>query len=244
VSVAEVPIDRRHRCIFVHVPRTAGSSIEEALLGLDTTGPARDVSNEQAFFGLIPADVRARRDIAAAYREWQHLPAAELKRVLPTEIWDGYFKFAFVRNPWDRMVSWFCYADALASRPAAPGRRLIGALQERLGRTPSLRERFGAWLRDPDRSAGFLADGRILRDQLDWIADERGAGLVDFVGRYENLREDFQALCRRFGVDIALPHVRRSERAPLAEYYDDETREIVRQRHRRDIEAFGYAFEG
>lgn len=75
-----MPIRRRHRCIFVHVPRTAGSSIEEALLGLDTTGPARDVSNEEALFGLIPADVRARRNIAASHREWQHLPADEMRR--------------------------------------------------------------------------------------------------------------------------------------------------------------------
>ncbi len=237
-----MPINHHHRCIFVHVPRTAGSSIEEALLGLDTTGAARDLSNEAALFGVIPADVRARREIAAAYREWQHLPAAEMRRILPADIWDGYFKFALVRNPWDRMVSWFCYVDALANRPTAPGRRLMGALQGRLGRAPSLRERFGAWLRDPDRNAGFLGDGRILRDQLDWITDERGACLVDFVGRYENLREDFQALCRRFGVNVALPHVRASARAPLADYYDDETREIVRQRHRRDVEAFGYAF--
>jgi len=238
-----VPIDHPHRCIFIHVPRTAGSSIEEALLGLDTTGPGRDASNEAALFGLIPAAARVRQDIAAAYREWQHLPAVEVRRILPTEVWERYFKFALVRNPWDRMVSWFCYAEALASRPAAPGRRLMGALQERLGRAPSLRERFGAWLRDPDRNAGFLGDGRILRDQLDWIVDARGACLVDFVGRYENLRDDFQALRRRFGVDATLPHVRRSARAPLADYYDDETRALVRQRHRRDIEAFGYAFE-
>ena len=239
-----MPIDHRHRCIFVHVPRTAGSSIEEGLLGLDTTGPARDVSNETSLFGLIPPDVRARRHIDGAYREWQHLPAAELRRVLPADVWDGYFKFALVRNPWDRMVSWFCYADAVASRPAAPARRLMGALHERLGRAPSLRERFAAWLRDPGRNAGFLADGRMLWDQLDWISDERGACLVDFVGRYENLREDFQTLSRRFGIDAALPHVRRSERAPLRDYYDDETRNIVAERHRRDIEAFGYAFEG
>ena len=76
-----MPIDHRHRCIFVHVPRTAGSSIEEALLGLDTTGPARDVSDETALFGLIPPDVRARRKIDGSYREWQHLPADELRRI-------------------------------------------------------------------------------------------------------------------------------------------------------------------
>jgi hypothetical protein len=162
-----------------------------------------------------------------------------VKRILPAEVWRGYFKFALVRNPWDRMVSWFCYAHALARRPAAPP-RLIGALH---GRRAPLRERFGVWLRDPECNAGFLADGRILRDQLDWITDEHGACLVDFVGRYETLRDDFQTLCQRFGVDAALPHVRRSERAPLADYYDDETREIVRRRHRRDIEAFGYEFE-
>ena len=237
-----MPINHRHRCIFVHVPRTAGSSIEEALLGLDTTGAERDASNEAALFGVIPAEVRARRGIAAAYREWQHLPAAEVRRLLPAEIWHAYFKFSLVRNPWDRMVSWFCYADALAGRPA-PGRRLMGALHGRLSRGPSLRERFGAWLRDPQRNAGFLADGRILREQVDWITDERGGCLVDFVGRYENLHQDFQTLCRRFGVAVELPHVRRSERAPLADYYDDETRELVRERHRRDIEAFGYAFE-
>jgi hypothetical protein len=66
--------------------------------------------------------------------------------------------------------------------------------------------------------------------------------LVDFVGRYENLREDFAALGRRFGVETQLPHVRRSERAPLGDYYDDETRELVRRRHQRDIDAFGYIF--
>ena len=78
--------------------------------------------------------------------------------------------------------------------------------------------------------------------QVKWISDESGNTMVDFVGHFENLREDFQAVCERLGVDTSLPHVKPSDHKPYREYYSDESRKIITDVFREDLEAFDYEF--
>jgi hypothetical protein len=76
-------VSHRARAIFVHIQKTAGSSIEAAL---------RDHDPEAG-----PHLVGGRR----------HVHAVELRDVVGPDVWGRYFKFAFVRNPWDRLLSWY-----------------------------------------------------------------------------------------------------------------------------------------
>jgi hypothetical protein len=73
-------------------------------------------------------------------------------------------------------------------------------------------------------------------------SDDHGVELLDFVGRYERMEEDFASACRRIGIGVALPHVNRTEHAHYRDYYTAETKSIVSSAFARDIEQFGCAF--
>jgi hypothetical protein len=82
--------------------------------------------------------------------------------------------------------------------------------------------------------------------QSDYVIDLQGNLIVDFIGRYENLAEDFEEACRRIGIATPkLLHSRKAERGKdYRSYYTDASAEWVKEHYRADIEHFGYAFDG
>lgn len=195
-------VSHRARCIFVHIQKTGGASIESALRDSDP--------------GIG----------AAAHDGRRHMSAREMRDLAGPEQWRGYFKFAFVRNPWDRLVSWY----HMCVQVPVPNR-------------------FASFVREHARtfddfvtSATTGPGERTTRNQLDYLTDDRGEVIVDFIGRYEALHEDFAAVQRRLGLAVALPHVNRSVHGGYLAYYSDATRDIVASRFDRDIRYFGYDF--
>jgi hypothetical protein len=199
-------ISHDHRCIFIHIERTGGTSVELALSGFDW------------------------------WVNWtrgeKHLTAAAAIARYGRETWDRYLTFSFVRNPWDLVVSSYEFfhvrqGGGLAFRDYV----LAGAAPE---------------ARTADPSSGWTHSGwwrQLGKSQLDWITDGRDAVVVDFIGRFERLQDDFAALCSRIGVPCPpLPHEGRSVRMRYTDYYDDETYAFVERRFRRDIDYFGYEF--
>ena len=84
-------ISRKHKFIFVHIPKVGGTSIKKCLL------PFYDRKKE---LEKIPKGLRSSNVIAR-----KHAYASVLLQALGKNIWRSYFKFAFVRNPWDWVVS-------------------------------------------------------------------------------------------------------------------------------------------
>lgn len=195
-------VSHRARCIFVHIQKTAGASIEDALRAHDTE---------------VGSSLHAGR---------RHMTAREIRGIVPRDTWDAYFKFAFVRNPWDRLVSW--YHMCVQVTDPNPFSRYVRDV------APTFE--------DFVTKATTGMGERTTRNQLDYVADERGAVIVDYVGRYETLAADFGHVCRRFGLAAELPHVNTSAHRDYRDYYTAATRDIVAQRFARDIEHFGYAF--
>lgn len=206
-----------HKFIFVHIPKTAGSSVTVAL-GAVAHRPQRLLVNR----GLKRLGFGANRFGPHPWKWFrQHEPAAVMKKHLPAEIFGGFFKFAFVRNPWDQLVSYYHW---IKQTPAHGRHQQVRAMS------------FAEYLRYETSREKF--------SQQSFITDRDGRLLVDFVGRFERLADDFRFVCNQLGLAPPLAHAKKSDRGDYREYYTPPDIELVKEHFRSDIERFGYSFEG
>jgi hypothetical protein len=149
---------------------------------------------------------------------------------LPETFFNNLFKFAIVRNPWDLQVSSFHHIHR--ERP-----HLIEHINDF--------DHFIRWKLDPERPYQYHVDTSI-QSQLDYLIDLHGNILVDFIGHYENLADDFKQITQQIKVKgITLPHKRKASdrQKDYRSYYSDELAELVSEHFKRDIEALGYQFD-
>jgi Sulfotransferase family len=136
---------------------------------------------------------------------------------------DSYFKFGFVRNPWDRVVSLYERKEALELRNKMSF------------------EEFVHWIQ---YSSATCVHSSPHRYQLDWFVDPNGAILADFIGRFERLEQDWKLVAQKLGVSEVLPHNRPNARPRhYTEYYNRKTRAIIAEKFKVDVEHFGYQFD-
>ncbi len=169
----------------------------------------------------------------------KHFTARELREIHGEAVWNACFKFSFVRNPWDRLVSWWSMIDNSRDYidQAQPPNTFFGYV---LGRAKSFEDFLS---RCDDEIVD--SDGRknIFRNQIDYLVDDNSEIIVDFVGRFERLQEGFDEICRRLGrASVELPRTNFSRHTAYTEYYTPATAEIVARRYARDIAQFGYRF--
>jgi chondroitin 4-sulfotransferase 11 len=156
-----------------------------------------------------------------------HSTALEKYRQLGDRAWQKKFTFTIVRNPWDKVVSHYHYR--------------VKTNQSGLGDTPIT---FREWLFRcyVDRHPNYYDQPRMFMAQQDWLVDENGDNLVEFIGKFENLEADFAAICQRLSVAATLGHAKPSSREQYQSYYDDETRTLVAEHFAADLLAFNYEF--
>ena len=207
-----MPISHEYKAIFVHIPKTAGESIENKL---GCYGEREDpMSNLWGVQGRIVL---------------QHLTASQIKQgYVSNNVLQSYFKFAIVRNPWDKAISeyhWYL----------------------RYGRHISFKD----WVRSlpkklemPD-NVHILGIGHDL-PQYEFIYDADGKLLIDYIGRFENLQNDFNHICNVLGIkDSSLPKLTSTSsqnRRHYKDYYDNETIDLIAKIYQKDIELFSYQY--
>jgi chondroitin 4-sulfotransferase 11 len=153
--------------------------------------------------------------------------------------WDEYFKFAFARNPWDRLVSWYTMIRTAQQIKARPWNKLWSYAQD----NSSTFEEFIRNCTDEVRMKEGVSYS-FAYNQLDYITDENGDLLIDFVGRVENFETDIRKVLDVIGIkQETIPRNNSSTHKHYSEFYTPETERIVRERFKRDIEYFGYEFE-
>ena len=215
-SLLPMLISYSHKFIYVHIYRVAGTSVSEAL------GSYSHIPDRQLQLRLL-RKMGVHR-LVRHHRLEQfdgHASAQELKEKLPPRIFKGCFKFAFVRNPWDWQVSLYHFA-----------------LQNRSHRQHHLIESLGSFEK--------YLEWRVNEDmhlQKDFVVDPSGKLLVDFVGKYFYLAQDFRYVCHRVGCNSVLPHLNASVHGDYRQYYTDRTIKLVAEAFHEDIEYFGYTFD-
>lgn len=148
----------------------------------------------------------------------QHHLKPAIVKLIGQGKWDDYYKFTFVRNPWDRLVSLYHF-------------RLKRMRHLIKGRS------FDTWLRE------VFKEYHPKIHQHYWIS-ENDKLVVDFVGKFESIQADFAAVCSKIGACVSLGHLNKSKHNHYASYYNAESREFVQKACSKDIEMFGYTFDG
>lgn len=215
-------ISHSHRFIFFHVAKTGGMSVRDTLL---------PYTQEPEHFKIHRPLPHKNGKPNPFYTVWEalllHARASEAQRELPTELFQNYFKFAFVRNPWDWQVSMYHF---ILNEPTHIRYSQVAALGS-----------FARYLDWVVSTPSPYPKG-AAKHQHEAITDGEGRLLVDFVGHYETLEQDFAQVCHEVGVVAHLPHLNRSSHRPYWTYYNEETQQTVAEHFARDIEMFGYAF--
>lgn len=154
-----------------------------------------------------------------------HLNICQIAHETEREKFYGYFKFGFVRNPWDRAVSLY---------ERKQGMQLKSKMSF---------EEFIEWMKF---SSCTCIHPMPHRYQLDWFVNPHGEVMVDFIGRFENLQNDWAKVASKLGAnrELSRVNVNPDSRQHYTEYYTDKTRKIVLERFAVDIEYFGYEFDG
>lgn len=220
--------------LFVHIPKNAGRSIEEALFGYASApneGRRSALNRAAHVLAVLTAPKSVRRRLLGTLDQVlvaQHLTYGEmdLLGLLPK---DDPLPFAVCRNPYDRAVSSVSHFADARTHAAIP-------------RTPDEFERaLCAWL---DREPADHNERAHRRSQVDYILDRRGRRAVETVLRYESLGDDFSAFMTRIGQpQITLPwHGRSTRSRHYTDYFTPAARRRVESEFADDLDVFGYTY--
>ena len=221
------------KTILVRIPKTASTSINKHLYVCDC---------QQRDFGKKP---RPARVCASSMEAYKHNTIIETRALCPKELYGISYKVAFVRNPWDWVLSYYWHYGEEFMRENT-FRDFLSGIPETL-----LKPRC-------DR----LPWHNIMPQmpQYEYIINENGEIEVDFIGKYENLHEDWRQLCSKLGIDknkwakrgshltraatLILPHENRNpvSRKYYRNYYTDVEIEMVYNLYKKDINMFNYEF--
>jgi len=226
--------------IFIHIPRTAGTSI------------AKTLTNHIWRFPRRPAGIKKWQNIIdnKSSLTLEHTCVRQLleRGALSKGFYDSVFKFTFVRNPWDRVASLYrsYLEDPILLANLAGHRRAKGTSHRFESRylLGSSTEEFRDFI-------DYLSTTEIVRvglynrkgwshfnPQLNWIPDD-----IDFIGRFENLKDDFNFVCSQIGhKPLDLPYENKTDGPTYKELYDDKSKDIIYKMYEGEIKRFEYEF--
>jgi hypothetical protein len=227
-------LSHKHRFIFLKTNKTAGTSIEIGLSKFcgpdDIITPVWPVDEElRKSLGypgaqnyVAPFSQYSARDWLASARYmkrrqfYNHMRAREVKRLVPADVWNSYFKFCFVRNPWDRLLSHYYWRCRKEPRPTISEFITSDVPRDLIRRGVDV----------------YMIDGQLAVDRV--CRYENLAAELEFLEKRLGLPGR-----------IELPRAKasfRGDRRPYREVLSPEERDRIAAMFSREIELHGYAF--
>lgn len=205
--------------IFVHIPKTGGTSLALALEG---RAMADDI-----LIGDTPKALRRRgriKGVKSAGRLWKHSTLADVDGLVPLDDIRRAFTFTLVRNPWDRVVSYYHWLrEQSFDHPAV-------ALAKARD--------FSGFLNAPETIAALTAE-----PFAQYMTARDGKEYCTAYLRLEHIDRDAAVLWDHLGFELSLPHLNRSTRnKSYPDYYSDADRDLIAGISAADIGRFGYRF--
>lgn len=205
-------VSHLHRYIFVAMPKTGTHSVRQALR--EHLGPD-DIEQVGLFVNKrFPFD-------EVAQIKHGHLSVRQMRPYLGDAVCDDYSKFTFVRNPFDRFVS---YCAFMTRQHGEFERDAQGTMRRILFQMRPL-------------------DHVHFQPQHTLLTNDADALEMDVIGRVEHMQDDYDAICAKIGIPgRALDKVNSSKRGDYRQYYDQALIDGVAELYRRDLELFDYRF--
>ena len=227
-------ISHRHKFVFIAIQKTGSGAVRHALNEYSDIASI-DHSNQTDTLNFPNLE---------SHILGSHLTAKEVNKLFfknNSKKFKSYFKFAFVRNPWDRMVSWY---EHMKAEPWITNSRIQNYIKLNYSLSDFLRSEYEMTNNKKNKTSYYFGYNKYYEGRA-------GKNLLDFIGKLENLQEDLDIVCDKIGITRQkLKHFnKRSRRSSgkrkhkhYTEYYDDESQQIVAEKYAKDIEYFNYKF--
>ncbi len=147
-----------------------------------------------------------------------HSTYADISKILPAHLLDELFKFCFVRNPYDRAYSYYLHVLSHPEHNEYNRIKGYGSFRKMLQNLDEIRE----------------------PTQKSYLINEDGKICVDHIGRFENIRTDFQEICSKLDIDYELPVKNKRKHEPWQKMYEGDDWKYIAEYYSEDFEEFGY----
>ena len=251
-----MPLSSEHECIFVHIPRTGGKSFRKVL------GIEDDSSHQVNGTGLLPVSNKQEgmpSNKTPRVFQNEHLCIKHMSQLsfIDRTMFDKYFKFAFVRNPWDKALSvyanhyhMYCinfedYVNKLHLIVSFINNNFTFDIENSFYEDYSKIVFNTLWNKELDFAYkpwpgdDVIIDPHFFPQHL-FTHDEDGRQLVDFIGRFENYAEDAATILNTLKVSRPIEKTNASEHPPYREMYNSKMIDAISYIFAHDIEMFRY----